>query len=125
MTTELTTREDLIDTLHLAAELEHNLMCQYWFAAYSMKRSTSEGLSEVQLEKTRGRDSLMMMVARRRWSEHTYRRDAERAEYKQRPEIRSALSAGEVRRSKKSQESQDVRKESGPAGMAGVVRRRA
>lgn len=64
MTIELTTREDLINTLHLAAELEHNLMCQYLFAAYSMKRSTSEGLSEVQLEKTRGWGALMTMVAR-------------------------------------------------------------
>lgn len=64
MTIELTTREDLIDTLHLAAELEHNLMCQYLFAAYTMKRSTSDGLSEVQLEKTRGWGALMTMVAR-------------------------------------------------------------
>jgi Ferritin-like len=61
---ELTTREDLISTLHLAAELEHNLMCQYLFAAYSMKRSTSEGLDEVQLEKARGWGALMTLVAR-------------------------------------------------------------
>ncbi|HEV7474180.1 MAG TPA: ferritin-like domain-containing protein [Pyrinomonadaceae bacterium] len=64
MTIELTTREDLINTLHLAAELEHNLMCQYLFAAYTMKRSTSEGLSEVQLEQTRGWGALMTLVAR-------------------------------------------------------------
>ncbi|MGB9180560.1 MAG: ferritin-like domain-containing protein [Pyrinomonadaceae bacterium] len=64
MTIELTTREDLINTLQLAAELEHNLMCQYLFAAYSMKRSTDEGLSEVQLEKTRGWGALMTLVAR-------------------------------------------------------------
>jgi hypothetical protein len=64
LTIELTTREDLINTLHLAAELEHNLMCQYLFAAYSMKRSTDEGLSEVQLEKTRGWGALMTLVAR-------------------------------------------------------------
>jgi Ferritin-like len=64
LTIELTTREDLINTLHLAAELEHNLMCQYLFAAYSMKRSTEEGLSEVQLEKTRGWGALMTLVAR-------------------------------------------------------------
>jgi hypothetical protein len=64
LTIELTTREDLINTLHLAAELEHNLMCQYLFAAYSMKRSTSEGLNEVQLEKTRGWGALMTLVAR-------------------------------------------------------------
>ena len=64
MTIELTTREDLINTLRLAAELEHNLMCQYLFAAYSMKRSTSEGLDEVQLEKTRGWGALITLVAR-------------------------------------------------------------
>jgi hypothetical protein len=51
-------------TLHLAAELEHNLMCQYLFAAYSMKRSTSEGLTEVQLEKTRTWGGLVTVVAR-------------------------------------------------------------
>lgn len=39
-------------------------MCQYLFAAYTMKRSTSEGLSEVQLEKTRGWEALMTLVAR-------------------------------------------------------------
>jgi hypothetical protein len=64
LTLELTSREDLINALHLAAELEHNLMCQYLFAAYSMKRSVSEGLSEVQLEKTRGWGALMTLVAR-------------------------------------------------------------
>lgn len=64
MTLELTSREDLINALHLAAELEHNLMCQYLFAAYSMKRSVSEGLSEVQLEMTRGWGALMTLVAR-------------------------------------------------------------
>ncbi len=64
MTIELNTREDLIDTLHLAAELEHNLMCQYLFAAYTLKRSTGEGLDEVQLEKTRGWGALMTLVAR-------------------------------------------------------------
>jgi hypothetical protein len=37
----------------LAAELEHNPMCQYLFAVYTLKRSTSEVLNEVQLETTR------------------------------------------------------------------------
>src|SRR3989440_3823912 len=64
MPVALNTREDLINALHLAAELEHNLMCQYLFAAYTMKRSTSEGLDEVQLEKTRGWGALMTLVAR-------------------------------------------------------------
>jgi hypothetical protein len=39
-------------------------MCQYLFAAYSLKRSVSEGLSEVQLEQTRGWGALMTLVAR-------------------------------------------------------------
>jgi hypothetical protein len=64
VTIELTTREELISTLHLAAELEHNLMCQYLFAAYTMKRATSEGLTEVQLEKTRTWGGLVTVVAR-------------------------------------------------------------
>lgn len=64
MTVPLTTREQLIDALHLAAELEHNLMCQYLFAAYSMKRSTAEGLTEVQVERARGWESQVTLVAR-------------------------------------------------------------
>jgi hypothetical protein len=39
-------------------------MCQYLFAAYTLKRSTSEGLDEVQLETTRGWGSLITLVAR-------------------------------------------------------------
>jgi hypothetical protein len=68
VTIELTTREELISTLHLAAELEHNLMCQYLFAAYTMKRFTTEGLTEVQLEKTRGWGALVTVVARQEMS---------------------------------------------------------
>jgi hypothetical protein len=64
MTVVLTTRDELVDTLHLAAELEHNLMCQYLFAAYSMKRSTAEGLDEVQAEATRAWEACITLVAR-------------------------------------------------------------
>lgn len=64
MTVPLTSREQLIDALHLAAELEHNLMCQYLFAAYSMKRSTAEGLTEVQVERARGWEGQVTLVAR-------------------------------------------------------------
>ena len=38
-------RGQLIFLLREAAELEHGIMCQYLFAAYSMKRSTSETAS--------------------------------------------------------------------------------
>ena len=39
-------REALIYMLCEAAELEHGIMCQYLFAAFSLKQSTSEGLTE-------------------------------------------------------------------------------
>ncbi len=42
-------REALIYMLCEAAELEHGIMCQYLFAAFSLKQSASEGLSEAQL----------------------------------------------------------------------------
>src|SRR5262245_52639686 len=39
-------REALIYMLCEAAELEHGIMCQYLFAAFSLKQGTNEGLSE-------------------------------------------------------------------------------
>src|SRR5215475_7927307 len=42
-------REALIYMLCQAAELEHGIMCQYLFAAFSLKGSTDEGLSEGEL----------------------------------------------------------------------------
>src|ERR1017187_3015435 len=39
-------REALIYMLCEAAELEHGIMCQYLFAAFSLKQSTSEGLTD-------------------------------------------------------------------------------
>jgi CDGSH-type Zn-finger protein/truncated hemoglobin YjbI len=41
-------REALIYALCQAAELEHGIMCQYLFAAFSLKQSTSEGLTEAE-----------------------------------------------------------------------------
>ena len=41
-------REALIYTLCQAAELEHGIMCQYLFAAFSLKQSTEEGLTEAE-----------------------------------------------------------------------------
>ncbi|HEY7261021.1 MAG TPA: ferritin-like domain-containing protein [Trebonia sp.] len=41
-------REALIYMLCEAAELEHGIMCQYLFAAFSMKEQASEGLTEDQ-----------------------------------------------------------------------------
>src|SRR5436305_13403382 len=42
-------REALIYMLCEAAELEHGIMCQYLFAAFSLKQRTDEGLSEEEL----------------------------------------------------------------------------
>src|SRR5512133_1741200 len=43
-------REALIYMLYEAAELEHGIMCQYLFAAYSLKQREAEGLSADTLE---------------------------------------------------------------------------
>src|SRR5271165_552843 len=42
----LPTREKLVNSLCEAAELEHNLMCTYLYAAFSLKDGTAEGLTE-------------------------------------------------------------------------------
>jgi Ferritin-like len=42
-------REALIYMICAAAELEHALMCEYLIAAFSLKETTNEGLSEEQL----------------------------------------------------------------------------
>src|SRR5712692_11384187 len=43
-------REELIYMLSEAASLEHMIMCQYLFAAFSLKRDVSEGVTAGQLE---------------------------------------------------------------------------
>ncbi len=40
------TREHLIHLLTEAAELEHNILCSYLYAAFSLKSGVEEGLSE-------------------------------------------------------------------------------
>jgi CDGSH-type Zn-finger protein/uncharacterized Fe-S cluster protein YjdI len=45
-------REALIHQLYEAAELEHNLMCTYLYAAFSLKNGIDEGLSEMEAEAT-------------------------------------------------------------------------
>src|SRR5947207_16001443 len=42
-------REALIYALCQAAELEHGIMCQYLFAAFSLKQSTAEGLTDAEV----------------------------------------------------------------------------
>src|SRR6202030_1831923 len=45
-------REALIYALCQAAELEHGIMCQYLFAAFSLKQSAGEGLTGAELAAT-------------------------------------------------------------------------
>jgi len=44
------TREQLIHALYEASELEHNLMCTYLYAAFSLKDGEAEGLSAEEAE---------------------------------------------------------------------------
>lgn len=56
-------REPLIYMLCAAAELEHALMCEYLFAAFTLKRSTDEELSEDHLGAVeRWRQTLLMIA---------------------------------------------------------------
>ncbi len=48
----LITREALVHQLYEAAELEHNLMCTYLYAAFSLRSGTEEGLSAAEAEAT-------------------------------------------------------------------------
>jgi hypothetical protein len=43
-------REDVLYLLAEAAAIEHNLMCCYLYAAFSLKRSANDGLSEDQIK---------------------------------------------------------------------------
>ena len=45
-------REALVHQLYEAAELEHNLMCTYLYAAFSLKQGVNEGLRPVEAEAT-------------------------------------------------------------------------
>lgn len=47
----INTREELINALYEAAELEHSLLVQYLFAAFSLKRLLSEGITGLQQAK--------------------------------------------------------------------------
>jgi CDGSH-type Zn-finger protein/uncharacterized Fe-S cluster protein YjdI len=46
----LESREQLFSALGEAAELEHNLVCLYLYAAFSLKRTTEEGITAPQLD---------------------------------------------------------------------------
>src|SRR6516225_6702605 len=56
-------REALIYMICQAAELEHALMCEYLFAAFSLKDRVDEGVSEAQLAAIRRWRSTVLGVA--------------------------------------------------------------
>ena len=56
-------REALIYMLYEAAELEHGIMCQYLFAAFSLKQRENEGLTADALEATRRWRKVITRVA--------------------------------------------------------------
>ena len=59
----LHTREQLLHLLAEAAELEHNLLCTYLYAAFSLKRGTNEGLTAAELSAVdRWRDGIMAVA---------------------------------------------------------------
>ena len=63
-TGQITTREELIFALSRAAELEHGLTCIYLFAAFSMKRSLTEGIDEIQQDQIRNWEAVVLEVAK-------------------------------------------------------------
>jgi CDGSH-type Zn-finger protein len=56
-------REALIYMLCEAAELEHGIMCQYLFAAFTLKQSVDEGLTEEQLDVVNRWRTMILHVA--------------------------------------------------------------
>jgi CDGSH-type Zn-finger protein len=56
-------REALIYMLCEAAELEHGIMCQYLYAAFSLKNTEGEDLTEAELAQTRRWRKVIMHVA--------------------------------------------------------------
>jgi hypothetical protein len=61
---DVTRRRRLVSLLTEAAELEHALMCQYLYAAFSMKRRVEEGVTWQQLELMRRWEASIMVIAR-------------------------------------------------------------
>lgn len=57
-------RDPLIYMLCDAAELEHMLMCEYLYAAFTLKRSTEEGLTPEQLDTVNRWRTTLLLVAK-------------------------------------------------------------
>jgi hypothetical protein len=60
---KIQSREDLVSVLSEASALEHMIMCEYLFAAFSLKRDESEGVDRELLEKLRGWEEVIDTVA--------------------------------------------------------------
>jgi Ferritin-like len=59
-----TTRRDLLYLLAQASELEHSLVCQYLFTAFSLKETTNEGVTLLQKRKIDGWRSQIVTIAK-------------------------------------------------------------
>jgi hypothetical protein len=57
------TREQLIHTLTEAAEIEHNLLCSYLYAVFSMKRAGETGLTDAQAEAVERWRKMILKIA--------------------------------------------------------------
>jgi hypothetical protein len=57
-------RDELIFLLTEAAAVEHSLMCQYLFAAFSLKRDVSEGVNHEQMNIIADWERFLLMIAR-------------------------------------------------------------
>jgi len=62
--TKVDTREELINALQEAIQIEHGLMIQYLFASLSCKRRVDEGLTEAELEFVRQWEGRILKIAR-------------------------------------------------------------
>jgi hypothetical protein len=60
----ITTKEELVLALRDAAEIEHQLMCEYLYAALSLKTGPDEHCTPSQFEFVRRWCSTMLLVAR-------------------------------------------------------------
>ena len=60
----INTREELINALHEAIQIEHGLMLQYLYAALSCKRFPYEGLDDRQTEVVRDWEGRLLKIAR-------------------------------------------------------------
>jgi hypothetical protein len=61
---EITSREELLNALVDASELEHSLACQYVFAALSLKQSIAESITWEQTEQVRNWKGVLLAIAR-------------------------------------------------------------